>query len=357
MPGAILSMAFVVSLAACRKPPATEQKNPSGQASPPAAAASSATVPGTSPTGPPAPAVEAPKPMPAQLPAVIARVNGENVTKADFDRLIKNMELGAGQPIPSERRDEIMRRSLDQLITYTLLTQETKARKIAVTGAEVEARLGEMRKQFPDEAAFKKALSERGMTVERLREDARIDMVISKMMDAEVANLPPPTDDQARDFYQKNPDKFQQPEAVRASHILIPTGGADEAGKKKLRAQAESLLKQIKDGADFAQLARQHSKDNSAAQGGDLNYFTKGQMVPQFDQVAWALKPGEVSGIVETQFGYHIIKATDRRAASTVEFEKVSERIRQFLMEQQKQQRAEAFVDGLKKKARIEVLV
>jgi peptidyl-prolyl cis-trans isomerase C len=350
---AILAMASQVSVAACQKPSASEQSAPS--------AAERAQQPGQPGATPPAAAVtsppEAPKPMPAQLPAVLARVNGEDVKKADFDRLIKNMELGAGQPIPAERRDEILRRSLDQLITYTLLTQETKARKIGVTDVEINGRVAEMRKQYPDDATFRKALSERGVTVERLREDARIHMEITKMMDAEVANLPPITDDQARDFYQKNPDKFQQPEAVRASHILIPIGQADEAGKKKLRAQAEAVFQQAKSGADFAQLAREHSKDSSASQGGDLNYFTRGQMVPAFDKVAFELKPGDISGIVETQFGYHIIKATERRAASAVPFEQVSQRIRRFLADQQKQARSEAFVDALKKKARIEVLV
>jgi peptidyl-prolyl cis-trans isomerase C len=348
---AILAMVSLVSAAACRKPPATEQSAPAATEG-----AQPAPQPGATPAAAEAPP-EPPKPMPAQLPAVLARVNGEEVKKADFDRLIKNMELGAGQPIPAERRDEILRRSLDQLITYTLLTQETKARKIGVTDTEINGRVAEMRKQFPDEAAFRKALAERGMTVERLKEDARIDMVISKMLDAELANLPPVTDDQARDFYQKNPDKFQQPEAVRASHILIPTGQADDAGKKKLRAQAEAVLTQAKNGTDFAQLAREHSKDGSASQGGDLNYFPRGQMVPEFDKVAWELKPGDISGIVETQFGYHIIKVTDRRAASTVPFEQVSERIRQFLADEKKQERSEAFVDALKKKARIEVLV
>jgi peptidyl-prolyl cis-trans isomerase C len=354
MLSAILLMAFVVSVAACRKPPASEQQDASKSASAPVPGGTTAGA--TPPAGTAAPVAEPAKPMPAVLPAVMARVNGENVTKADFDRLIKNMEAGGG-PIPAERRDEIMRRSLDQLITYTVLTQETKARKIDVTSAELDARVAMMKKDFPTEAEFKKALADRGMTAQRLREDARIDMVISKMMDAEVAALSPATPEQARDFYQKNPDKFLRPEAVRASHILIATADADEAAKKKLRAQAESLLKQIKGGADFAQLAREHSKDGSAAQGGDLNFFTKGQMVPQFDQAAWALKPGEVSGIVETQFGYHIIKMTERRAASTVPFEEVSERIVQFLTEKQKRDRTEAFVDGLKKKARIEVLV
>jgi peptidyl-prolyl cis-trans isomerase C len=295
--------------------------------------------------------------MPAQLPQVLARVNGQDVMKADFDRLVRNMELSAGQAIPAERRDEILRRSLDQLITYTLLQQETKARRIAVTDAEVNSRVAEMRKQFPDEAAFRKALKERGMTVERLREDARIDMVITRMMESEVASLQPATDEQARDFYQKNPAKFQQPESVRASHILFATQNADAAAKQQLRAQAESVLKQAKGGADFAQLARTHSKDGSAAQGGDLGFFPRGQMVPAFEQAAFGMKPGEISGIVESQFGYHIIKLTERRAPSTVPFEEVSGRIKQFLTEQQKQERAEAFVQGLKKKARIEVLV
>jgi peptidyl-prolyl cis-trans isomerase C len=352
---------LVVAAVACRKPPAADQTPAPPPAAdqtpaPPAAEQATPAQPANGQaTAPPAP--WEPKPMPAELPAVLARVNGEDVTRADFERLVKNMELGTGQKIPAERRDEILRRSLDQLITYTLLRQESKARGIDVTTAEVDARLAEMRKQFPSEAQFRQALGDRGMTVERLHADARIDMVISRMMEAEVANLPPATDDEARDFYQKNPEKFQQPETVRASHILFPTANADAAAKKQVRAQAESVLKQARGGTDFAQLAREHSKDGSAPQGGDLGFFPRGQMVPPFEQAAFALTVGEISGIVESQFGYHIIKLTDRRAASTVDFAQVSGRIREFLGEQKKQTRAEAFVDGLKKKARIEVLV
>ncbi len=353
MLSAITVMAVLVTVAAaCRKPPAADQKSSTQTAQPPAPGQPAGTTPPAT-TPPPDP----PKPMPAELPTVLARVNGQDVTKADFDRLIKNMELGAGQKIPAERRDEILRRSLDQLITYTLLQQESKARKIEVTKAEVDARVAEMRKQFPSEAQFRKALGERGMTVERLQEDARIDMVITKMMESEVATLPAATDQEARDFYQKNPEKFQQPEAVRASHILIPTQNADAATKKQMRTQVESVLKMAKTGTDFGQLAREYSKDRSAAQGGDLGFFPRGQMVPQFEQAAFALKPGEISGIVESQFGFHIIKVTERRPASTVPFEQVSGQILQFLTEQKKAQRAEAFVGELKKRARIEVLV
>jgi peptidyl-prolyl cis-trans isomerase C len=342
--------------AACRKAPAASTT--AEAASAPQAGKPAATPAAPGATAAPTPPAPAAKPMPAELPDVLARVNGESVKKADLDRLIKNMELSAKQPIPAERRDEILRRTLDQLVTYTVLQQETRARKVTVTDAEIDGNLKQMQSQFPNELEFKKALTARGMTLEKLRSDARIDMSINKMMEAELASAPLPTDAQVREFYDKNPDKFKQDEAIRASHILIPADEkADDATKKKARAEIDDVLKQLKGGADFAELAKKYSKDGSAAQGGDLNFFPKGQMVPAFDQAAWALKPGEISAVVTTPFGYHIIRLTEHRPASTVPFDQVSERIKEYLTQQQKQGRAQAFIELLKQKAKIEVLV
>ena len=354
----LLVVGIAVSGAACRKPPAGSAAAQTAQppapgppaAGPPAAGPPAAGAPAA---GAPAAATPAPvKPMPAELPEVLARVNGEAVTKGDLERLIKNMEVRANQQVPAERRDEILRQALDQLVTYAVLSQESRTRQVKVTDAEVEGNLKQVRGQFPNEDEFKKALAARGMTLEKLRSDARVEMGINKMMEAEVAIQPLPSDAQVREFYDKNPDKF---ETVRASHILFKFDEkADEASKKKLLAEAQAVLKQAKSGADFAELARKHSKDGSAAQGGDLDFFPRGKMVPAFDQAAFALLPGQISEIVTTQFGYHIIKLTDRRP---VPFEQVSERIKQFLTEQQKQQYAQAFVESLKQKAKIEVLV
>jgi peptidyl-prolyl cis-trans isomerase C len=178
------------------------------------------------------------------------------------------------------------------------------------------------------------------------------------MMDAEVAAAPAATDEEVRDFYAKNPDRFQREESVRASHILITADEkADDALKRKARAEIEAILKRAKKGEDFAALAKAHSQDGSAAQGGDLNYFSRGQMAPPFEQAAFGLQPGQFSDVVTTQYGYHIIKVTDRQAASVVPLEQVSERVKQFLTEQHKQERADAFIDGLKQKSRIEVLI
>jgi peptidyl-prolyl cis-trans isomerase C len=196
------------------------------------------------------------------------------------------------------------------------------------------------------------------MSLDRLRADARLDMVITRMLDAEVATAEPATDAEVKAFYEKNPEKFKQEEALRASHILVMVDEkADDATRKKARAQIDRILKRARAGEDFAELAKAHSQDGSAAQGGDLDFFARGRMVPAFDKAAFALETGEISDVVTTEFGYHIIKATDRRAAQTVPLETVSPQVKQYLTNQKKQERADAFVAGLKQKSRIEVLI
>ena len=300
---------------------------------------------------------EPPKPMPAELPEVLARVNGQDVKKTDFDMLVRNIEMGTG-PIPAERRDEVLRAQLERLITYTVLRQEIAKRNIAVPDTDLDQQLNSMRSQFQNEEDFKKALAARSMTVERLREDARVDMAITRMLDGEVAAAEPATDDEVKQFYEKNPEKFKQGEAVRASHILLLVDEkADDVTRKKARAQIDGILAKAKKGEDFAALAKAHSQDGSAPQGGDLNFFTRGRMVPEFEQAAFALEPGQISDVVTTQFGYHIIKVTEKRAASTVPLDKVSPQVKQYLTNQKKQQKADAFVADLRKHAKVEVLV
>jgi peptidyl-prolyl cis-trans isomerase C len=299
-----------------------------------------------------------PKPIPAQLPDVIARVNGEDVKKADLERMIKTMEGRAGQPVPPDRRDEIYRGALDQLVVYTLLKQESKSKAIKVDDAEINQKVQELRGQFKTQEEFDKALKDRGMTEDSLKSDARVDLSVNKVMDGVVANVPGPTDAEAKDFYEKNPDKFKQDAQVRASHILVRVDpNADAKTKARAKTEIDSVLKELKAGGDFAKLAQQHSQDGSAAQGGDLGYFPKGQMVPEFDQVAFALPVGQLSGIVTTQFGYHILKVTDKKPPRTVPFEEAQAQIKQYLEQDKKQKAADAYIEGLKKKSKIDILI
>ena len=341
------ALAVLWSVMGCTKNPAEQTASAQTPAAP---ATGAAAKPAEEPPPPP-------KPMPAELPEVLARVNGQPVTKTEFERLIKNVESGRG-PIPADKRDEVMRAALDQLITYTVLKQEAAARKLAVADTDVDAQVAEMQKQFPNEAEFNKALAARNTTVAQLKADARVDMGINKMMEAELATTAAATDADAQDFYAKNQDKFQQPESIRASHILIMANEtADDATKKAARAKIDAVLKRVKAGEDFAALAKENSQDGSAAQGGDLGFFPHGQMVPAFDQAAFALKPGEISDVVTTQFGYHIIKLTEKKAASVVPLEQVKPKVLEFLTNQKKQERVDTFINEVKKRAKIEVLV
>lgn len=341
------SALVVVALVAagCNKSPAPPNA-PSGQTagtavSTPAAAPGQATA----------------MPLPAELPAIVARVNGEGIQRADLERAVKNLEGRAG-PVPPDRRPEVYRGMLDQLVSFALLKQESQARKISVADAEIDSQLAQMRQQFPDEQTFAKAIAGQNMTIEKLKDDTRLNMQVSKMLETELSPKISVQEKDVADFYAQNPDKFKQEESVRASHILFRLGEkADAATKTRARDRAESVLKQARGGADFAALAKEHSADGSAAQGGDLGYFSRGQMVPPFEQAAFALEPGETSGIVESQFGFHIIRVVDRRPARTVPLAEVSGRINQYLLEQRRQQLTDEFVAKLKVKGKVEILI
>jgi peptidyl-prolyl cis-trans isomerase C len=357
----LLSLITVLCLSACSKAapaPATAASAPK----PAASAALTTQTPGQSGSAVPAAAQEAApaaKPVPAQLPDVVARVNGENITKADFETAVKNVEARAGEPVPADQRDRIYRGLLDQLIGYKLLEQETKARKVQVPQTDIDARVAEIQKQFPNEDAFKKALQEQHVTVDQLKSDARSDMAVDKLITDAIAAKVAVKPEDVQAFYKANQDHFKQGDRVRASHILITVPqNADAATKAQARAKAEDLLKQIKAGKDFAELAKANSQDpGSAPNGGDLGYFAQGDMVGPFNDVAFSLKPGQVSDVVETQFGFHIIKVVDKQAGTTVPFDQAKGQIEQYLQQQNRQRETEAFVAGLRSKGKVEIFI
>jgi peptidyl-prolyl cis-trans isomerase C len=308
--------------------------------------------------GAPAPQV-AVKPVPAQLPDVVARVNGEAINKVDLENAVKGLEGRAGGPVPVDQRDRVYRGVLDDMISYRLLVQEAKTRKVVVPDAEIDAQIAQIRSQFQTDAQFQQALAMQKMTIEAMREDARSEIGVDKLVEGEIGAKIAVKPEAVTDFYQKNPDKFQQGARVRASHILIAVPqNADAATKLQAKTKAEALLKEIKAGKDFATAAKENSQDTgSAPNGGDLGYFEKGQMVPPFEAAAFALKPGEMSDLVESPFGYHIIKVADNQPARVVPLEEAKPQIEQYLTAQNRQAETQLFVETLKAKAKIEILM
>ena len=331
----------------------------------PAAATAAAPAPANAPPGVPgAPpgvpgAPPAVKPMPPQIPDVLARVNGEKVERWEFDNAVKRMEARAGGPVPPDKRDEVLRGVLDQLVAYHLLAQESRARKLPVPDTDVDARLADIRKSFPSEEAFKQGIAAQGLTLDQLKVQSRTSLEVAKVIDTEVNSKVVVADPEVKGFYDQNPDRFKQGDSVHAAHILIgvPQNASAEQ-KAEAKTKAATVLKTIRAGGDFATLARANSTDPGSAQnGGDLGFFPKGQMTPAFEEAAFKTKPGTTSALVETPFGFHIIKVLERRGPRTVPFAEVSGEIRNFLISGEREKKLEQFVEQVKAKGKVEILV
>ena len=354
-----VSIAFVIMLAACSRSTAADAKP---QATPAPASAPASAPPAAQSTPPPAAAQLQPpaaKPVPPQLPEIVARINGETISGVELDRAVKALEGRAGGPVPADQRDRVFRGVLDEMIGYKLLVQEAKTRKIVVPDSDIEAQVAQIRSQFPNQQQFDQALAAQKMTLQDIRDDARSEMSVEKLVEGEIAAKVAVKPEAVTDFYQKNQDKFQQGPRVRASHILITVPqGADAAAKQQAKTKAEGILKDLKAGKDFAAAAKENSQDpGSAVNGGDLGFFEQGQMVPPFEQAAFALKPGEMSELVESQFGYHIIKVAEKQGQRVVPLDEAKGQIEQYLGQQNRQAETQAFVNALKAKAKIEILI
>ena len=297
--------------------------------------------------------------MPAQLPSVLARVNGEEIGRWEFDNAVKRVEQRAGAPVPPEKRDEILRGVLDQLVAYHLLAQEAHKRKLDVSDGDVDRRMAEIRGSFPDENTFTQGIAAQGLTVDQLRAQTRTSLQVQKIIDAEVASQVSVADADVEAFYKQNQERFKQGESVHASHILIgvPQNAAPEQ-KAAARTKAQSVLKRLRAGADFAEVARSDSQDpGSAPNGGDLGFFARGQMTPAFEDAAFKLKAGAMSGVVETPFGFHIIKVSEKKPPHTATLGEAGGQIKEFLVQGQRQTKLEQLIDQVKAKSKIEILV
>jgi peptidyl-prolyl cis-trans isomerase C len=301
----------------------------------------------------------APKPVPAQLPDVLARVNGEPIRKGDFDKAVESVEQRAGRQVPQPERDRVYRNILDELIGMKVLQQEARNRKIEVSDAELNQNIDVFKQHLGGETEFAAALAAQKMTLNEFREETRSEIRVGKMLEAEVNTKVAIQPKDLDDFYAKNPDQFKQPEQVHASHILITVPqNADAKAKESARTKAAALLKQIRAGGDFAALAKKHSQDpGNAGNGGDLGFFGRGQMVAPFENAAFALQPGQVSDLVETQFGFHIIKLAEKKPGRVMTLDEVRPQLEQYLKNLQIQEKTQAFVSALKAKGKVEVLI
>ena len=273
---------------------------------------------------------------------VAVTVNGIDITEKEVEAEVKKMAMRRSPAYLEKNKEQIRRQVLDRMITMSLIDEKIKAANIVVTEENVLARIKEIAaQQRMSVEEFKKMLQSRGMDYDEWEQQMQFERRIGfeKFAEVEFADQLTITENDANDFYTANIKRFGAPEQVKASHILIkpdttdPAVDPDEAEVKAL-AKAQDLLKQVKEGADFAELAKANSDCLSKAKGGDLGYFGKGHMEAPFEKVAFELKVNEVGDIVRTKLGYHIIKVTDRKEASLKTFEQSRGDIIEMLKQQ-----------------------
>ncbi len=290
--------------------------------------------------------------------SVAVTVNGVDIYESSVEAELKpQLEQMAARMSPAsleQYKKRLRTQALDRMIIEQMLSEEAKKANIVVTEEDVNNQLSQMAAQQQPPLSmgdFKALIEGYGKSFEEVKQRIKKGLSYQKLLESQWAGKIDVTEEDAQTYYSQNAGKMDE---VRASHILIkpettdPNSDPNQA-KAKARAKAEDLLEQIKAGADFAELAKANSACPSAAKGGDLGFFTKGRMVPPFEKAAFELNVGQVSGVVETRFGYHIIKVTDRKDT----FEQFKDDIIDRLKQTKQGEFAKAYIESLKTAAKI----
>jgi peptidyl-prolyl cis-trans isomerase C len=288
----------------------------------------------------------------------VAAVNGVLISQEEFDRemnfFIRRAAPG-GQPIPDVEMARMKNEVLDNLIDRELLFQESRKKGIQVNSEAVTDQLENIQQKYPNKDEFTKQLNEMGLSESDVKAQIERGLAIQELIDKEIVEKIKISDEESKSFYDNNPQFFEQPEQVKASHILIKVeADASEAQKAEARKKIESVQQKTQKGEDFADLAKTYSEGPSGPNGGDLGYFKRGQMVKPFEDAAFGLKINETSDIVETRFGYHLIKVVDKKPASKMAYAEVKDRLNDHLKKQKANSEANAYIDSLRKDAKIE---
>ncbi len=292
-----------------------------------------------------------------KLPQVVAQVNGVDISREAISRELKKAAQQykkRGMPLNADQEKSAAKKLIDDEIGRTLLVLKAKDSGINITRDMLDKRLKEVKAKFRSDAVFEHKLADRGMTLDQYRAELETDLYMDQIIKKEIEPKIKIPENETRDYYEKNKNKFESQEKVRASIILLKFNPKEgKAGEQKALKKFESILDQVRNGADFSAMAKKFSQDSLASKGGDLGFFTRKQMLPAFSQRAFKMKAGEVSDIFRTGHGFHILKVTDKKPAEASPFEAEKEKIKHFLIQKKVSQATRDYLEVLKKQAKI----
>ncbi|MGC1456593.1 MAG: peptidylprolyl isomerase [Nitrospirota bacterium] len=290
-----------------------------------------------------------------------ALVNGSSIDRGEFEGEVLTIQktlLGYGKPLTSNQVASIRAEVLESMIRREILCQESRKAGIKPDENGINAELKALRQQFPDETEFNNELSRRHISEKVLRSRLERNNSVQQYIERQFGAKTKVSEDDMVAYYEGHLDLFKQPYQVRASHIMVRSDPTwDNVRKEEARRKVEQILKNLKKGQDFSALAREQSDGPTRTHGGDLGYLRSGQLEKQFESAIAALKPGETTEIIETDYAFHIFKLTDRKPETVLAYENVKEKIKQFLREEKSKQQADLQARKLREKAKVEILL
>jgi peptidyl-prolyl cis-trans isomerase SurA len=292
---------------------------------------------------------------------IVAVVNGEIIVLSELRQISKNYMRQMSEQFKVEAGDEQQReaerRILDQLIDEKLVTQEADRLTITISEREIDAAVKEMQSRNTlNDVQFAAALSEEGLTLPKYREQLKGQMKKVRVIDQEIKSRIQVSKEEIDASYEKHAADFNAEPEVRVQQlrlIIPPESGEKEINR--MQAQAESILAKIRQGEDFTALVGLYSQDPTAAAGGDMGTFKRGELLPAIDEYAFSMKEGEVSPVIRTEAGFHIVKVLARREPSALSDEERRAEVKDVLFGQKAEELFKEWIAKLRKKAYIEV--
>ncbi len=297
-----------------------------------------------------------PSPLALTATDVVITVNGKEITHGEVVQATQMQMMRLSGQVPPQQIQQLYPQVYQEmskmLVANILLTQAAEKSSLVVSEEALASEITRIEANVPEGKTLKEALAETEVDVEEWKENLRKQMLIGKLVEEKTANTEAATAVEANEFYQANPESFKVPETVSASHILMGFTPEDtDETKAKKKADLTAVREQILAGGSFEELAAQHSSCPSSQQGGSLGSFARGQMVPEFEEAAFGMATNTISDVVETQFGYHIIKVTGQQTGSVRTLTEVQDQILAYLTNQKKQASLTAYIDQLMEKA------
>lgn len=289
---------------------------------------------------------------------IVAHVGSAAITEQELQTAIDNYVPKGGfhSTVSKEKRDEYRKSALAWLIEKELLYQEARRKGLTVSKATIDAVITHNEERLGSMAAFLNALKKEGRTLKQFREEIEREALISMLARAEIDEKSTYTEGELNDYYMQNISRFKRPDSMRIWHILIsadPESSVEDRGKKKVFAQ--EVLTKIKAGEDFSSAAEKYSEDAYRVKGGDMGYIHKGRLTTEVEEAAFGLREGELSNVIESIYGFHIIKAGDTKESETIGFEEIKAKLRFELESKRYQEVRLKYLNSLKENTKVTI--